>query len=549
MRVTVAQMNPTVGDIDGNLSKIIKILKKSHMEGSDLAVFPEQFLAGYPAKDLLEQNRFLKKIESAVAKMKQETLQYPGTGVLFGTPSMSNKNKGTGLYNSAVLLFNGKQLICQHKSLLPTYDVFDEARYFDPASEIHCVSLKNEMLGISICEDAWNDDELWPEGRHYLFNPMHELARSGASIFINISASPFTVGKEKARFRLISQHAKKYGAPFLYVNQVGGNDELVFDGRSMLVDKHGAPVAVFPSFREHVLTVDTSTRGQEDVYNPQDRIETVHEALILGTRDYMKKCGFKKTVVGLSGGIDSAVTVCLAVRAVGKENVLAISMPSPFSSKGSVEDSKKIAENLGIQFKIIPISDIYYSYLAALEEHFTGQEFDITEENIQARIRGNILMSFCNKYGYLLLSTGNKSELSVGYCTLYGDMSGGLAVISDVPKMMVYELADYINRQEEIIPANVIEKAPSAELKPDQKDEDSLPPYSTLDKILYYYIEERLSAGEIIDKGYDAETVRWIIKKVVLNEYKRKQAAIGLKVTSKAFGVGRRMPIAAKHDI
>ncbi len=375
------------------------------------------------------------------------------------------------------------------------------------------------------------------------------MAEKGATFFINISASPFTIGKEAIRFKLISAHAKRHGIPFLYVNQVGGNDELIFDGRSLFVDSQGRPVHKLPAFNEHIATFDLQEKGSDAHYKPQDRIESVYEALVLGTRDYLRKCGFSKAVVGLSGGIDSSVTASIASSALGKDNVLGIAMPSPFSSSRSIAYAKKLVNNLGIPLKTVPISSVYKSYLDLLNEHFLGTKPDVTEENMQARIRGNILMAFSNKYGYLVLSTGNKSEIAVGYCTLYGDMSGGLGVISDVPKTMVYELAGYINKDREIIPREIIEKAPSAELKPDQTDQDTLPPYELLDEILYFLIEEGYAAEEIVRRGFDEETVAWVAKTVAHSEYKRNQAAPGLKVTSKAFGVGRRFPIAAKYNL
>ena len=548
MKITVAQLNPTVGDIDGNLDMLVKTLKGAVKEGADLVVFPELFIAGYPPKDLLERRSFITRIESALEQLGQLSADYPETGILLGTPTQDRRNTGKRTYNSALLFSAGEIKGDQHKSLLPTYDVFDETRYFDQAPAVDVISFKGEKLGISICEDAWNDPQLWPGNRMYTFDPVTELASKGATIFINISASPFSIGKEEIRFELIARHAKRHGLPFLYVNQVGGNDELLFDGRSLFIDGEGRPVRVFPSFRESVDTIDTEEKGKRG-YSPQGRIETVYEALLLGTRDYLRKCGFGKAVVGLSGGIDSAVTMCIAAQALGRESVLGVAMPSPFSSKGSIEDSKKLAENLGIPFKVVPISDIYRSYLDTLGEHFEGEEADITEENIQARIRGNILMAFSNKFNYLVLSTGNKSELAVGYCTLYGDMSGGLAVISDVPKTMVYELARYINRTDEIIPPSILEKAPSAELKPGQKDQDTLPPYEVLDEILFFLIEEGHTGNEIIERGFDPETVHWVANTVQRNEYKRNQSAPGLRVTSKAFGVGRRFPLAARYHL
>jgi len=548
MKITIAQLNPVIGDIDGNLAKILKALSQQSKDSSDLLILPELFLVGYPPRDLLEKTRFIEKAQIAVQELITISTKHPDIGILLGVPMPTEKNTGKGFYNSALLIYQGRIILDQHKSLLPTYDVFDEARYFDPAPEIRVIPFKDEILGISICEDAWNDPELW-QGEGYSFDPIAILAQEGATIFINISASPFYVGKEKIRYRLIQNHAKKHGIPFAYINQIGGNDELIFDGRSMCFDKNGELIVICPSFKEHIQTVDLNLLGIPGLYVPQGKIESVYDALILGIRDYIEKCGFSKVVVGLSGGIDSTITCCLAKEAVGRENVIGISMPSQYSSKGSVEDSRKLSKNLGIQFKVIPISSIYHSYSEILKEHFKGKKEDTTEENIQARIRGNILMAFSNKYGYLVLSTGNKSELAVGYCTLYGDMSGGLSVLSDVPKTMVYELAHYINRKSEVIPKEIIEKPPSAELKPNQKDQDTLPSYDILDQILYYYVDEGYSMKEILSLNFDHEIVKWVIKAINRNEYKRRQAAPGIKVTTKAFGVGRRMPIAAKYDV
>ncbi|MGE5586217.1 MAG: NAD+ synthase [Bacillota bacterium] len=563
MRVSIAQLDPTVGDIDGNKRRLLETLANvcaargrtvagaGDGDDVDLVVFPELFLVGYPPRDLLQLQWFIDACEGAVNEICKASVGFPGVGVLFGTPLRSTgARSGKGLQNCAVLVCDGQVVARQAKSLLPTYDVFDEARYFDPAAEVKPVPFKGETLGISICEDAWNDPDLWPGRRMYDFDPIAALVRAGATLIVNISASPFHAGKDALRYRLISNHARRHGVPFVYVNQVGANDEIVFDGRSMAVDAGGRPIAVCPAFVEHVREVDMSGQGVAGPYVPQDTAESVHDALVLGVRDYMRKTGFARAVVGLSGGIDSALTCCLAVRALGRENVLGISMPSPYSSRGSVEDSRRLAENLGIEFKVIPISSIYASYLDALAPHFAGAEPDITEENIQARIRGNILMAFSNKFGHLVLSTGNKSELAVGYCTLYGDMSGGLAVLADVPKTMVYELARYVNRSSgsEVIPRAIIEKAPSAELKPNQTDQDTLPPYEVLDAILHGYIEEGESPEDLVRRGFARETVEWVVRAVRRSEYKRRQAAPGLKVTSRAFGVGRRMPIAARYS-
>ncbi len=545
MKITIAQLNPTIGDIDGNLAKLKKTLSSSCKDSPDLVVFPELFLVGYPPYDFLQNDQFVKKANAGARKIVEESKQYPRTGILFGTVQTTGKEVGTGLYNSAHMVFSGEILASRHKSLLPTYDVFDEARFFDPAPNIQVVKFKDEILGISICEDAWNDQSVW-RGRHYPVDPMKALAEQGASLFINLSASPFDTEKDEIRYRLFQNHVRKYSIPLIFVNQIGGNDELIFDGKSMYIDRNGEPGLVFPSFEERIETIDTATLRGTGPYVPEEKIESVFKALVLGIKDYIIKCGFSKVVLGLSGGIDSAVTCCLATEAVGSKNVLGISMPSLYSSKGSIEDSGMLAENLGISFKVIPVFDIFSSYCNTLQDHFSGKEVDVTKENIQARIRGNILMAFSNKFGHLVLSTGNKSELAVGYCTLYGDMSGGLAVLSDVPKTMVYKLAHYINRRSEIIPKEIIEKPPSAELKPGQLDQDTLPPYEVLDKVLFSYLDEGLSEEEIIRQGVEPKLVQWIVETVDKNEYKRRQGAPGLKVTSKAFGMGRRMPIAAK---
>jgi len=547
MKITIAQLNPVVGDIQGNLKKIEEVLKKQAKQ-SELFIFPELFIVGYPPKDLVERPWFIERVIRAVEQLKEFSLNYPETGILCGAPLPTADPVGKRLTNSAILVSNGKLLWNQPKSLLPTYDVFDEARHFDPAERTGVINFKGEKLGISVCEDAWNDPDLRLAGKLYHFDPIAALAQAGAGLLINISASPFHIGKAELRYRLIGNHARKHQRPFIFVNQVGGNDELVFDGGSMAFDRNGNPMALAPLFEEAVLTVDTDDQGDVGLYRPPDRIETVYRALVLGTRDYLKKCGFTKAVIGLSGGIDSALVCCLATAAVGAGNVLGVSMPSPYSSAGSVEDSRKLAANLGVDFKVIPIDGIFQSYLNELEKYFEGRSRDVTEENIQARIRGNILMAFSNKFGYLALPTGNKSELAVGYCTLYGDMSGGLSVISDLPKTMVYEVANFINRERELIPGAILEKAPSAELRPGQKDQDTLPPYPVLDRILHYYIEEGYSAEQINRAGFDPETVKWVIRAVDQSEYKRKQAAPGLKITSKAFGTGRRMPVAKQIE-
>lgn len=568
MKVTLAQLNPTIGDYAGNLAKVEQVLMNCASAAPDLVVFPELFLTGYPPRDLLERAWFIQQAQDTVARLLMISQQYPQCAILIGVPRPTSQTNGKGLYNAALLIQNGRILFQQNKTLLPTYDVFDEARYFDPAPTIATVPLGDEVLGVTVCEDAWTDPELWLR-MPYDRDPVAELARAGATLIINISASPFWAGKEQNRYRLVSGHAIRHRLPFIFVNQVGANDELIFDGCSLAVDRNGRPLAVFPAFREHVQTVDTTLESADRSplsYAPQPLIESVYEALLLGIRDYLHKTGFRQVVVGLSGGIDSAVVCALAVAALGRENVLGVTMPSRFSSGGSVADSQQLAANLGIRFLTIPIADVHNTYLKVLTPFFEGRPPGIAEENIQARIRGNYLMALSNKFGYLVLTTGNKSELAVGYCTLYGDMSGGLAVIADVPKTMVYELARYINYRDDPlrsshlgqaqgqplqsspIPDACLTKPPSAELRPDQTDQDTLPPYDILDGILKLYVDEGRSKTEIVSAGFDPQTVAWVLRTVDRNEYKRWQAAPGLKVTSKAFGIGRRMPVAAKYS-
>jgi NAD+ synthase (glutamine-hydrolysing) len=546
VRIALCQLNPTVGDFDGNLSLLTETLVSLSKAPPDLAVFPEMFLTGYPPQDLLERDWFLDRADAALSSLEVITRRFPDTAVLVGTVTRSGRPSGKGLHNSAVLLKDGDTIATVHKVLLPTYDVFDEARYFDPGEITRPLPLGDELLGVSICEDAWNDPSLWHRPV-YTRNPIAELAERGATIFINISASPFYAGKDEVRYGLFCRHASRHGVPFLVVNQVGGNDELVFDGRSGVVAPDGSLLAYSPAFEEDVRVVDTADRDGSMRFSPDERLDSIRRALVIGLRDYVRKCGFTRVAVGLSGGIDSALVAALAAEALGPTNVTGVTMPSPYSSAGSIEDSRVLAENLGINFSMIPISDIYQSYLDGLAPYLRVGEIGITEENIQARVRGNILMALSNEVGCLVLSTGNKSELAVGYCTLYGDMSGGLAVISDVPKSTVYALADAINHQREVIPRCIIEKPPSAELRPDQRDEDTLPPYEMLDRILELYVDQGASADDIVAEGLPRETVGWVVRAVNANEYKRRQAAPGLKVTSKAFGTGRRMPIAARY--
>ncbi len=546
MKVALCQLNPVIGDIEGNLVRMVKVLEDVKVDKPDIAVFPELFLTGYPPQDLLERTWFITRVEDGVQRIVEHSRQHPSTAVIFGAPRPTKKDTGRGLYNSAFFVHQGKIEFIQHKSLLPTYDVFDEARYFDQAPEIKVFKFRNEVLGITICEDAWNVPELWPRS-YYDFEPIQALARKGAKIMINISASPFGVGKEEIRHRIIRDHVGKHHVPFVFVNQVGANDELIFDGTSLCLDSEGSLIGQLASFREEVRIIDLAASAQKKTFAGPDPIESIYHALVFGIAEYMKKCGFAKALIGLSGGLDSAIVACLACDALGPENVRTVTMPGPFSSTGSVTDSQSLATNLGIKCDTIDINPLYKEYLRTMQDGFAGRPADIAEENIQARIRGNVLMALANKFGYLVLTTGNKSEMAVGYCTLYGDMSGGLAVISDVPKTMIYKLAAFINRKHEVIPQQIIDKPPSAELRPNQTDQDTLPPYEILDQVLRLYVEDGQSKEDIVKKGFETKTVEWIIRAVKNSEFKRYQAAPGLKVTSKAFGSGRRMPIAAKY--
>jgi NAD+ synthase (glutamine-hydrolysing) len=546
MKIVMAQLNPVVGDISGNLARLADTLSRCPPD-ADLVVFSELFLVGYPPRDLLERPAFIRKSQEALLEVARLSKKYPHLGILVGAPRPTDRERGKGLANTALLFFHGELFFHQDKSLLPSYDVFDETRHFDPAAKIRVTPFKDEKLGICVCEDAWSGAESWCR-RFYDRDPIDILAGNGATVLINLSASPYQVGKDEYRYHLMQAHAQKFRLPFVHVNQVGGNDELIFDGHSYAFDAGGQPLAALPGFQEAVVTVDLSRTGTPGLFTPQEPIASVHDALVLGLRDYLHKTGFTQAVVGLSGGVDSAVVCSLAAEALGRENVMGVAMPSLYSSPESLTDAEQLARNLGVLLRVVHITPIYQAYLEALRKQFTVDRVDITLENIQARIRGNIVMALSNRFGHLVLATGNKSELSVGYCTLYGDMSGGLSVIGDVPKTMVYELARYINRRQEVIPASTIEKPPSAELRPDQKDQDTLPPYEILDQIIELYLVEAHSFDYILARGFAPETVRWVIEAIDKNEYKRRQAAPALKVTSKAFGMGRRLPIAARYE-
>ena len=543
MKIALAQINPTIGDFDGNTAKIAAFIDRAKELGCDLVVFPELAITGYPPRDLLERRDFvgenLRRVHSLVDSVE-------GIGVICGFVDENTNGAGYPLHNGAVLFESGKILQKVYKRLLPDYDVFDESRYFEPGTDCSSFLYKGNNIGLTICEDIWNDKDLFAR-RLYPMDPVEQMVQDGANLIINISSSPFHAGKRKFKWDLLGSVAKKYHAPLAYVNQVGGNDSLLFDGLSVAFDSTGQMVARARDFKEDLVVWDTVT-AEGDLHPITETKEaSVLEALVMGTRDYVHKCGFSKAVVGLSGGIDSALTAAIAVRALGKDNVSGLFMPSPYTSQDNFEDTKSLADNLGIEYLQIPISGIFESFLAALSPVFENIQTQVTGQNIQARIRGTLLMAFSNKRGALLLSTGNKSEVAVGYCTLYGDMSGGLSVISDVPKMMVYQLSHLINESHNVIPKRILEKPPSAELKPDQEDQDDLPPYDVLDGILATYIEENKTEEEIIAKGFEPEVVKETVCRVHRNEYKRYQAPPGLKVTTKSFGYGRRYPMAQKY--
>jgi NAD+ synthase/NAD+ synthase (glutamine-hydrolysing) len=540
LRIALLQINPTAGDIGGNAALIVAGAKRAREQGAGLVVTPELALMGYLPRDLLMSRGFVQRSCQELGRIARELEDAPPLLVGVATPNPAEM--GRPLFNSAVLLQGGEVGPAFHKTLLPTYDVFDEDRYFEPAREPSILELNGWRLGISICEDVWNDRDFW-QRRRYHHDPIEVLTGRGAQAIINLSASPFTVGKQRLREDMLGQMARKYGLPVVFVNQVGANDDLIFDGRSSAYNAEGRLFARAKGFSEDLIVADlgagTGTIAEDD-FTPEAEI---WNALVLGVRDYARKTRFRKVLLGLSGGVDSALTAALAAEAMGPENVLAVMMPSIYSSAGSIDDSVALARNLGIQTLTLSIADIMKTYDATLAPAFGDLPPDVTEENIQSRIRGNLLMALSNKFGALLLTTGNKSEMSVGYCTLYGDMNGGLAVIADLPKMMVYRVSRWRNRRRPDIPEAILTKAPSAELRPNQTDQDSLPPYDLLDKILELHVEQSQSAEEIVAQGFDEATVRRVLRLVRMAEFKRKQAAPVLKVTSRAFGTGWRMPI------
>jgi len=542
MKVALAQINTTVGDFAGNEAKILAAYQRGVAAGVELVVTPELAITSYPPRDLLLKSGFVQRNLEALDRLALAT---GPTGLLVGFVGKNPARPGRELTNSVALLVGGRLLATRNKTLLPTYDVFDEDRYFEPAANNLPVEFHGQKIGLTICEDVWNDQDFWRE-RRYRRDPVAELVRAGASVLFNLSASPWYLGKNRMRHCLLANLVAKGRVPLVYCNQVGGNDELVFDGCSLVFNAEGGLTARGQLFAEDFLVADTEARQTLPPDTLADE-EKLYRALVLGLRDYLRKCGFKEAVLGLSGGIDSALTACLAAAALGAEQVRGISLPSQYSSQGSLDDARQLAANLGLRYEVISIQAAFDALKRQLQPVFAGLPEDTTEENMQARLRGLILMALSNKFGALLLSTGNKSEVAVGYCTLYGDMCGGLAVISDLPKNMVYRLARWVNREREIIPLASLTKPPSAELRPNQTDQDTLPPYDVLDAIMEAYVVRGQSVTEVAAAGFDEATVKKVIRMIDACEYKRRQAAPGLKVTSKAFGLGWRIPIAQRY--
>jgi NAD+ synthase (glutamine-hydrolysing) len=546
VKIALGQINPTVGDFSGNAKKIVEFARKAQAAGAQMVIFPELAVCGYPPRDLLEKPAFVGRSQRVTQEIAAAV---PEIAIVTGFVSPAAVETGKSVSNSAAVLHRGEIQFVQSKMLLPTYDVFDELRYFAPASKQEVFPFGEKQMAVTICEDAWNDKHFWPR-RLYSVDPVEELLHAGANIVLNIAASPFHLGKRELRRKMLATIARDNKVPVVMVNQVGGNDQLVFDGSSVVIAPNGKIVAQAKSFEEDLVFFDTETL-QGDVHPEIEGEEaSAYAALVLGTRDYVRKCGFERVMIGLSGGIDSALTAAIAVDALGPENVRGVAMPSQYSSEHSIKDARELACKLGIHMDTVPISGIFDAYRKALAPVFAGLPEDATEENIQSRIRGAILMALSNKFCGLVLTTGNKSELGVGYCTLYGDMVGGLAVISDVPKTLVYRLSHYVNSRRAVIPQSTLEKPPSAELRPGQKDSDTLPPYDVLDTILEDYVEEYHSAEQIAEeRGYNLKLVLDVVHRIERSEYKRQQAAPGLKITHKAFGLGRRFPIAQKSEI
>ncbi len=545
MKIALGQINPTVGDFSGNAGKIIDFSQRARAAGAGLILFPELSVCGYPPRDLVERPTFVAKNRDAVDRIAADT---KGIAVICGLVTPADAETGKSVMNSAALLKDGKQVFLQSKMLLPTYDVFDEMRNFAPGRSQELFDFCGNRMALTICEDAWNDKHFWNK-RLYGFDPVEALVRAGGNFVLNISASPFWLGKRELRRDMLATIARTDKVPVVMVNQVGGNDSLLFDGSSLVLNREGKIIAQGKSFEEDIVYFDSATLTGEMHPQIEGEEASAYAALVLGTRDYVHKCGFGKVIIGLSGGIDSALTAAIAADALGPENVIGVGMPGPYSSPGSIEDARTLARNLGIRFELLSITEICRTYQAVLKDIFAGMKEDVTEENIQSRARGSLLMALSNKLNAIVLSTGNKSEIAVGYCTLYGDMVGGLAVISDVPKTLVYRISRYVNSRQPVIPEATLEKPPSAELRPDQKDSDTLPPYDVLDAILEDYVEDSHSAAQIAqDRGFDVALIQRVMRMVDRAEYKRQQAAPGLKISAKAFGYGRRFPIAARSE-
>ena len=546
VKIALGQINPTVGDFSGNAEKMIEFSRRAQAAGAGLILFPELSVCGYPPRDLVERPSFVARNRETAERIAEATR---GIAVICGLVTPANSDTGKSVMNSAALLQDGKIAFLQSKMLLPTYDVFDEMRNFAPAKSQELFPFCGNRMALTVCEDAWNDKLFWPK-RLYVVDPIEALVRAGGNFVLNISASPFWIGKREVRRDMLASIARQHKVPVGMVNQVGGNDSLLFDGSSLVLNTEGKIIAQGRSFEEDLVYFDSKTLTGDMHAQIEGEEASVYSALVLGTRDYIRKCGFQKAIIGLSGGIDSALTAVIAADAVGPENVIGVGMPGPYSSAGSIADARALAKNLGIRFELLSINGAVDAYRETLRGVFANQKEDVTEENIQSRARGTLLMALSNKFGAIVLSTGNKSELGVGYCTLYGDMVGGLAVISDVPKTLVYRLSRYVNSRRPVIPQDTLEKPPSAELRPDQKDSDSLPPYEILDAVLEDYVEDAHTAERIAaDHDFDIEVVRRVLRMVDRAEYKRQQAAPGIKITPKAFGYGRRLPIAAKSEV
>lgn len=539
----MAQLNYHIGNFEGNLNKMLASVEEARRQGADIVMFGELSVCGYPTRDFLEFDDFIRRCQASVEALRAVS---QGIAIVVGAPTRNPVAAGKDLYNSAYFLYDGEILGVQHKALLPTYDIFDEYRYFEPATEFNVIEFKGKKIALSVCEDIWN---VGNENPLYTICPLDEMMPQQPDFILNISASPFDYAHAEARIHVVRTNIERYKIPLFYTNHTGSQTDVVFDGGSIVMSPDGKVFDEMPYFEEclRVYDLDAVVKGGLDRPQPKDKIRLIHDALVEGIKDYFAKLGFKKAILGLSGGIDSALTVVLAVRALGAENVRVLLMPSQFSSDHSVNDARVLAQNLGVQYDLIPIQPMYEAFETALKNQFWAHAFNVTEENIQARVRGTLLMAMSNKYGNILLNTTNKSEMSVGYGTLYGDMCGGLAVLGDVYKTEVYELARYVNKDREIIPLSSIEKPPSAELRPGQKDSDSLPPYDILDKLLFQYIECRQGPNELIAMGFEESLVKRVLRMVNINEFKREQAAPVIRVSTKAFGMGRRMPIVGKY--